>query len=134
LVDTAELGLLPLVRDGDQAFSRRDSFLGEKREQGIDVMVTIFCDFRQFSAKKLSFFSDLRIGSRLPWWSGEVDIASTSGTEDPGLNHAGEKLRTKIYTKSFRPKLSFIKSITDFLQKSLFSSTIKITLQIKWRK
>jgi hypothetical protein len=24
---------------------------------GVDVMITIFCDFRQFSAKKLAFFS-----------------------------------------------------------------------------
>jgi hypothetical protein len=24
---------------------------------GIDVMITIFCDFRQFSAQKLAFFS-----------------------------------------------------------------------------
>jgi hypothetical protein len=24
---------------------------------GVDVMITIFCDFRQFSAQKLAFFS-----------------------------------------------------------------------------
>jgi hypothetical protein len=24
---------------------------------GVDVMITIFCDFRQFSAKKMAFFS-----------------------------------------------------------------------------
>jgi hypothetical protein len=26
-------------------------------QSGVDVMITIFCDFRQFSAKKLAFFS-----------------------------------------------------------------------------
>jgi hypothetical protein len=26
------------------------------RQPGVDVMITIFCDFRQFSAKKLAFF------------------------------------------------------------------------------
>jgi hypothetical protein len=26
---------------------------------GVDVMIKIFCDFRQFSAKKLAFFSTL---------------------------------------------------------------------------
>jgi hypothetical protein len=25
-------------------------------KQGVDVMITIFCDFSQFSAKKLAFF------------------------------------------------------------------------------
>jgi hypothetical protein len=28
---------------------------------GVDVMITIFCDFRQFSAKKLAFFSQTNI-------------------------------------------------------------------------
>jgi hypothetical protein len=28
----------------------------EKSAPGVDVMITIFCDFRQFSAKKLAFF------------------------------------------------------------------------------
>jgi hypothetical protein len=28
---------------------------------GIDVMITIFCDFRQFSAKKLAFFSKTNV-------------------------------------------------------------------------
>jgi hypothetical protein len=28
---------------------------------GVDVMVTIFCDFRQFSAKKLAFFSKTNV-------------------------------------------------------------------------
>jgi hypothetical protein len=32
--------------------------IGRKFAQsGVDVMITIFCDFRQFSAKKLAFFS-----------------------------------------------------------------------------
>jgi hypothetical protein len=26
-------------------------------EPGVDVMITIFCDFRLFSAKKMAFFS-----------------------------------------------------------------------------
>jgi hypothetical protein len=26
---------------------------------GVDVLITIFCDFRQFSAKKLAFFSKI---------------------------------------------------------------------------
>jgi hypothetical protein len=29
--------------------------------QGVDVMITIFCDFRQFSAKKLAFFSKTNV-------------------------------------------------------------------------
>jgi hypothetical protein len=29
----------------------------KKMIPGVDVMVTIFCDFRQFSAKQLAFFS-----------------------------------------------------------------------------
>jgi hypothetical protein len=28
---------------------------------GVDVMITIFCDFRQFSAKKLAFFSKTNV-------------------------------------------------------------------------
>jgi hypothetical protein len=28
---------------------------------GADVMITIFCDFRQFSAKKLAFFSKTNV-------------------------------------------------------------------------
>jgi hypothetical protein len=28
---------------------------------GVDVMITIFCDFRQFSAKKLAFFSKINV-------------------------------------------------------------------------
>jgi hypothetical protein len=30
-------------------------------KSGTDVMITIFCDFRQFSAKKLAFFSKTNI-------------------------------------------------------------------------
>jgi hypothetical protein len=29
--------------------------------QGVDVMITIFCDFRPFSAKKLAFFSKTNV-------------------------------------------------------------------------
>jgi hypothetical protein len=28
---------------------------------GVDVMITIFCDFRQFSAKKMAFFSKTNV-------------------------------------------------------------------------
>jgi hypothetical protein len=28
---------------------------------GVDVMITIFCDFRRFSAKKLAFFSKTNV-------------------------------------------------------------------------
>jgi hypothetical protein len=30
-------------------------------QPGIDVMITNFCDFRQFSAKKLAFFSKIDV-------------------------------------------------------------------------
>jgi hypothetical protein len=30
-------------------------------QSGVDVMITIFCDFRQFSAKKLAFFSKTNV-------------------------------------------------------------------------
>jgi hypothetical protein len=30
-------------------------------ESGVDVMITIFCDFSQFSAKKLAFFSKTNV-------------------------------------------------------------------------
>jgi hypothetical protein len=30
-------------------------------EPGVDVMITIFCDFCQFSAKKLAFFSKTNV-------------------------------------------------------------------------
>jgi hypothetical protein len=30
-------------------------------DPGVDVMITIFCDFRQFSAKKLAFFSKTNV-------------------------------------------------------------------------
>jgi hypothetical protein len=30
-------------------------------EPGVDVMITIFCDFSQFSAKKLAFFSETNV-------------------------------------------------------------------------
>jgi hypothetical protein len=31
--------------------------------QGVDVMITIFCDVWQFSAKKLTFFSKTNVGN-----------------------------------------------------------------------
>jgi hypothetical protein len=30
-------------------------------KSGVDVMITIFCDFSQFSAKKLAFFSKTNV-------------------------------------------------------------------------
>jgi hypothetical protein len=30
-------------------------------DRGVDVMITIFCDFRQFSAKKLALFSKTNV-------------------------------------------------------------------------
>jgi hypothetical protein len=35
--------------------------LEKYQEPGTDVMITIFCDFRQFSAKKLAFFSKTNV-------------------------------------------------------------------------
>jgi hypothetical protein len=32
-----------------------------RRRPGFDVMITIFCDFRKFSAKKLAFFSKTNV-------------------------------------------------------------------------
>jgi hypothetical protein len=32
-----------------------------KPEPGVDVMVTIFCDFSQFSAEKMAFFSKTNV-------------------------------------------------------------------------
>jgi hypothetical protein len=36
-------------------------FLSAAQYPGVDVMITIFCDFRQFSAKKLAFFSKTNV-------------------------------------------------------------------------
>jgi hypothetical protein len=36
--------------------------MGRKFAQsGVDVMITILCDFQQFSAKKLAFFSNTNV-------------------------------------------------------------------------
>jgi hypothetical protein len=32
-----------------------------KLQPGVDVMITVFCDFRQFSAQKLAFFSKTNV-------------------------------------------------------------------------
>jgi hypothetical protein len=32
---------------------------------GVDVMITIFCEFRQFSAKKLAFFSKTNVMTKI---------------------------------------------------------------------
>jgi hypothetical protein len=42
----------------------RDTFLlvvAKRFLPGVDVMITIFCDFSQFSAKKLAFFSNTNV-------------------------------------------------------------------------
>jgi hypothetical protein len=36
-------------------------FRGHLQATGIDVMITFFCDFCQFSAKKLAFFSKTNV-------------------------------------------------------------------------
>jgi hypothetical protein len=36
-------------------------FTNTSGHPGVDVMITIFCDFRQFSAKKLAFFSKTNV-------------------------------------------------------------------------
>jgi hypothetical protein len=33
----------------------------KRDREGLDVMIAIFCDFRQFSAKKLAFFSKANV-------------------------------------------------------------------------
>jgi hypothetical protein len=35
--------------------------VNRNRWPGVDVMITIFCDFRQFWAKKLAFFSKTNV-------------------------------------------------------------------------
>jgi hypothetical protein len=38
-------------------FTRKEQgIVGSNLRTGVDVMITIFCDFRQFSSKKLAFF------------------------------------------------------------------------------
>jgi hypothetical protein len=39
-----------------QRWFRHEPFKFFVFEPGVDVMITIFCDFRQFSVKKLAFF------------------------------------------------------------------------------
>jgi hypothetical protein len=45
-----------VIRRGDVSFQVLALLL-----PGVDVMITIFCDFRQFSAKKLAFFSKTNV-------------------------------------------------------------------------
>jgi hypothetical protein len=40
---------------------RRRRKNAELTDPGVDVMITIFCDFRQFSMKKLAFFSKTNV-------------------------------------------------------------------------
>jgi hypothetical protein len=50
-----------LVLGGDQPIFLQGvlstKYLQDLRQQGVDVMITIFCDFCQFSPKTLAFFS-----------------------------------------------------------------------------
>jgi hypothetical protein len=38
-----------------------DFFAKSSGQPGVDVMITVFCDFRQFSAQKLAFFSKTNV-------------------------------------------------------------------------
>jgi hypothetical protein len=38
-----------------------DMYIRSGVPPGVDVMITIFCDFRPFSAKKLAFFSKTNV-------------------------------------------------------------------------
>jgi hypothetical protein len=43
---------IPKARPEDKVCRRAKKYLGHR----VDVMITIFCDFRQFSAKKIGVF------------------------------------------------------------------------------
>jgi hypothetical protein len=43
-------------RGGKEIQAKKTFFLSAKGRPGVDVMITLFCDFYQFSAKKLAFF------------------------------------------------------------------------------
>jgi hypothetical protein len=49
------------VRPGVDFMSQFRPEIAIKLHQGVDVMITIFSDFRQFSAKKLAFFSKTNV-------------------------------------------------------------------------
>jgi hypothetical protein len=53
----------PIFCQNSQPFARRkQSTHGRKFAQSeVDVMITIFCDFRQFLAKKFAFFSKTNV-------------------------------------------------------------------------
>jgi hypothetical protein len=48
-----------LVHSLDVSVASNVPLKGER--PGVDVRITIFCDFRQFSAKKLAFFSKTNV-------------------------------------------------------------------------
>jgi hypothetical protein len=53
-----------LPRDLPNKRDLRRSFKKEEKDScraGVDVMITILCDFRQFSAKKSAFFSQTNV-------------------------------------------------------------------------
>jgi hypothetical protein len=39
----------------------QEQTIGVRIPPGVDVIITIFCDFRQFSAKKWAFFSKTNV-------------------------------------------------------------------------
>jgi hypothetical protein len=47
------------------AEKKREQFRNPVSEPEVDVMLTIFCDFCQFSAKKLAFFSKTNVMIKL---------------------------------------------------------------------
>jgi hypothetical protein len=52
--------LIVTWRDVTDGSEKRWSYL-ERRPSGVDVMITIFCDFWQFSVKKMAFFSKTNV-------------------------------------------------------------------------
>jgi hypothetical protein len=49
------------VFSNDRFANAMSSQIWQPRKSGVDVMITIFCDFYPFSAKKLAFFSKTNV-------------------------------------------------------------------------
>jgi hypothetical protein len=50
-----------VISDTVPRFLATGSITASTRKLGVDVMITIFCDFPQFSAKKLAFFLNTNV-------------------------------------------------------------------------
>jgi hypothetical protein len=68
LASDVDVGPLPAPFDGFEAVRAGAGALPEVTvgavlglQPGVDVMIAIFCDFQQFSAKKLAFFSKTNV-------------------------------------------------------------------------